>query len=85
MSPTCPVITLLVMVGTGNHYWMDAAVAGGLILLSEWTARAWWTAARRVQPIGIQVTGSREATGGWRQRSKYLHVGGTHDPGGCAT
>lgn len=48
-----PVITLLVIVGTGNHYWMDAAVAGGLILLTEWAVRAWSAAGRRVRPIRI--------------------------------
>jgi PAP2 superfamily len=48
-----PVITLLVIVGTGNHYWMDAAVAGGLIILSERAVRAWTTAGERIRPIGI--------------------------------
>ncbi|HYJ67882.1 MAG TPA: phosphatase PAP2 family protein [Nocardioidaceae bacterium] len=43
-----PVITLLVIVGTGNHYWLDAAVAGGLIILSERVIRAWSTAGRTV-------------------------------------
>jgi hypothetical protein len=48
-----PVVTLLVIVGTGNHYWMDAAVAGGLIILSERVVRAWSTAGLRVGPVGI--------------------------------
>jgi hypothetical protein len=48
-----PVITLLVIVGTGNHYWMDAAVAAGLILLSERAVRAWSTAGRRIRPIRV--------------------------------
>jgi hypothetical protein len=59
-----PVITLLVIVGTGNHYWMDAAVAGGVIILSERAVRAWTTAGRRVRPVG--VVGARvEAIAGW--------------------
>ena len=33
-----PVITLLAIVVTGNHYWIDAAVAGALVV----AAVAWW-------------------------------------------
>jgi PAP2 superfamily protein len=60
-----PVITLLVIVGTGNHYWMDAAVAGGLIILSERVVRAWSATGRaRIRPVGI--LGARvEALAGW--------------------
>ena len=41
-----PIITLLVIVGTANHYWLDAAVAGGLIIASEYALATWWRAAR---------------------------------------
>ncbi len=29
-----PVLTTAVVVGTGNHYWLDAAAAGALVLLA---------------------------------------------------
>jgi PAP2 superfamily len=41
-----PAITLLVIVGTGNHYWMDAAVAGLLLLAAEWAVRTWYGLGR---------------------------------------
>ncbi|HYJ67980.1 MAG TPA: phosphatase PAP2 family protein [Nocardioidaceae bacterium] len=41
-----PVVTLLVIVGTANHYWADAAIAGGLLLLTEYAVAAWWRAGR---------------------------------------
>lgn len=34
-----PVATLLVVVGTGNHYWLDAAVAGGLLVVADVVVR----------------------------------------------
>jgi hypothetical protein len=46
-----PTITLLVIVGTGNHYWTDAAVAGVLLIGAEYTIRTWERAGRR----GIRV------------------------------
>jgi hypothetical protein len=33
-----PIITLLAIVVTGNHYWVDAAVAGALVV----AATVWW-------------------------------------------
>jgi hypothetical protein len=42
-----PVITLLVIVGTGNHYWTDAAVAGLLLVGSEYAVRKWVAVGRR--------------------------------------
>lgn len=48
-----PVVTLLVIVGTGNHYWMDAAVAGGLVVLAEWAVRAWNAAGRRPGLVAV--------------------------------
>ena len=49
-----PIITLLVIVGTGNHYWLDAAVAGGLIILSERVITAWTTTSGTgLRPVGI--------------------------------
>jgi len=50
-----PVITLLVVVGTGNHYWLDAAVAGGLIILSERVVNVWTAAGGRLRPVGIST------------------------------
>ena len=35
-----PIITLLVIVVTGNHYWLDAIVAGGLLSAVAWVLRA---------------------------------------------
>ena len=44
-----PVVTLLVIVGTGNHYWADAVVATLLLVLAQTVARA-WTSAFRAPP-----------------------------------
>jgi len=46
-----PTITLLVIVGTGNHYWADAAVAGVLLVATEYSVRSWDRVGRR----GIRV------------------------------
>jgi hypothetical protein len=46
-----PTITLLVIVGTGNHYWADAAVAGVLLIGTEYAVRTWVGVGRR----GIRV------------------------------
>jgi hypothetical protein len=43
-----PTITLFVIVGTGNHYWADAVVAGLLLLVTDWTVRSWTTVGRSV-------------------------------------
>ncbi len=46
-----PTITLLVIVGTGNHYWTDAAVAGVLLIGTEYAVRSWERLGRR----GVRV------------------------------
>jgi PAP2 superfamily protein len=48
-----PIITLLVIVGTGNHYWLDAAVAGALIIGTERVINAWNTTGSGLRPVGI--------------------------------
>jgi len=49
-----PIITLLVIVGTGNHYWLDAAVAAGLIIASERVINAWTTTSNGLhRPVSI--------------------------------
>jgi PAP2 superfamily len=60
-----PTITLLVIVGTGNHYWADAAVAGLLLVAAEWTVRTWQTVRRSV-PIEGPALGI-----GWPSVSTY--------------
>jgi PAP2 superfamily len=49
-----PIVTLLVIVGTANHYWLDAAVAGILILLTESALATWARIGRQVAtaPVG---------------------------------
>jgi PAP2 superfamily protein len=37
-----PTVTLLAIVATANHYWLDAIVAGGLIVVTGLAIR-WWT------------------------------------------
>ena len=49
-----PLVTLLVIVGTANHYWLDAIVAGGLLgiaLAVIRVPRRTATTARR--PVGL--------------------------------
>jgi PAP2 superfamily len=48
-----PVITLLVIVGTANHYWLDAAVAGALVVLAEYAVAAWWGIGRITGPVPV--------------------------------
>jgi hypothetical protein len=50
-----PVITLLVIVGTGNHYWADAIVATVLLVLAQIVAAAWTSAYRVPQRIAMTV------------------------------
>ncbi|GAA2699932.1 phosphatase PAP2 family protein [Actinoplanes palleronii] len=40
-----PVVTLLVVVGTGNHYWLDAIAAVGLLGVAYWVVRAQYPVA----------------------------------------
>jgi hypothetical protein len=40
-----PVLTLLAIVVTANHYWLDAVAAGALLWLAvaaQWAAARWW-------------------------------------------
>jgi PAP2 superfamily len=50
-----PTITLLVIVGTGNHYWADAAVAGVLLFASERIVRTWKGVGREAPVARIHV------------------------------
>lgn len=50
-----PVVTLLVIVGTGNHYWADAVVASVLLVLAQTVAGAWTSVNRGPRPIAIQA------------------------------
>ncbi|UYM07189.1 phosphatase PAP2 family protein [Solicola gregarius] len=46
-----PTVTLLVIVGTGNHYWLDAAVAGALLLVADHAVRRWAPVRRLAHPV----------------------------------
>ncbi|MDN5851910.1 MAG: phosphatase PAP2 family protein [Actinomycetia bacterium] len=48
-----PVITLVVIVGTGNHYWLDAAVAGVLIVVVDHAVRRWRPVGSLARPVGF--------------------------------
>jgi PAP2 superfamily len=48
-----PVVTLLAIVATANHYWLDAAVALVLVALAGLLIR-WW--ARRAAPAASEPT-----------------------------
>jgi PAP2 superfamily len=56
-----PVVTLLVIVGTANHYWLDAAVAGALIVLTESALAMWERIGRRVATAQLAAMTSRIA------------------------
>ena len=46
-----PIVTLLAIVVTGNHYWIDAAVAGVLVV----AAVGWWPVDPWVAPSSVGV------------------------------
>ncbi|HEU4841661.1 MAG TPA: phosphatase PAP2 family protein [Ilumatobacteraceae bacterium] len=48
-----PAVTLLAIVATANHYWLDAAVAGVLVVLAGLLIRAW--ARRATAPAGTAI------------------------------
>jgi PAP2 superfamily len=62
---THPAATLLIIVGTGNHYWLDAAAAGGLIVVAEYSTAAWCRAVVPLAP-GADVVEWRGFAGEWR-------------------
>jgi PAP2 superfamily len=65
-----PTVTLLVIVGTGNHYWADAAVAGLLVVLAEWAVRVWSAAGRSRQVIDLGLRATMSST------RAYPHLAG---------
>ena len=48
-----PFITLVVIVGTANHYWLDAAVAGALLVVADHAVRRWRPVGRLARPVGF--------------------------------
>ncbi|SCG72980.1 phosphatase PAP2 family protein [Micromonospora inositola] len=52
-----PLITLLVVVGTGNHYWLDGVVAAAMLILVLLVLPRPVTAARRVDVPGPRPAG----------------------------
>jgi PAP2 superfamily len=52
-----PIITLLVVVATGNHYWLDALAAGGLLALVFAVMPRPVVADRERQPAGVRGSG----------------------------
>lgn len=51
LSVLHPAATLLVIVGTANHYWLDAAVAGALLVAADLAVRRGSAARRLAQPV----------------------------------
>lgn len=51
-----PTLTLLVIVGTANHYWLDAIVAGALLAAADFAVRHWSPARRLAQPFRLRRT-----------------------------
>lgn len=51
LSVLHPITTLLVIVGTANHYWLDAAVAGALLVAADVAVRRWQAVRRLAQPV----------------------------------
>uniref|UniRef100_UPI002615F043 phosphatase PAP2 family protein n=1 Tax=Mycobacterium sp. TaxID=1785 RepID=UPI002615F043 len=52
-----PIITLFVVVATGNHYWLDALAAGGLLALVFAVMPRPVIADRERQPAGLRGAG----------------------------
>ncbi|UPK74892.1 phosphatase PAP2 family protein [Nocardioidaceae bacterium SCSIO 66511] len=50
-----PAATLLVIVGTANHYWLDAAVAGALLLVADHAVRRWRPVAGLARPAMLPL------------------------------
>lgn len=54
-----PTITLFVIVGTANHYWLDAAVAGVLLVAADHAVRRWQPVRRLARPVGFATLSGR--------------------------
>jgi hypothetical protein len=56
IGPAHSVVTILVVVATGNHWWLDGIVAVVILSVCAWTVygvrEAWRAAARRVRTSG---------------------------------
>ncbi len=48
-----PVITLLVVVGTGNHYWLDAIAALALLVVAYVLMRPFYPSAQVAAPVPV--------------------------------
>lgn len=48
-----PVITLVVVVATGNHYWLDAVAALGLLAIAYVLMRPFYPAAQVAEPVPV--------------------------------
>ena len=46
-----PTITLFVIVGTANHFWLDAVVAGLLVVVADHAVRRWRPIGRLARPV----------------------------------
>jgi hypothetical protein len=54
-----PIITIAVVVGTANHFWLDGIVAAALLLVSMAIAMPFPTPRRIENPRGPRIPGSR--------------------------
>jgi hypothetical protein len=81
IGPLHAVVTVLVVVVTGNHWWMDGLVAAGFVLLPMMMPRAWpvaWKMVRGWSPVSSDVSSCPGALG----RQGGVRWGQTGQPDG---
>lgn len=78
-----PTVTLFVIVGTANHFWLDAVVAGALLLIADHAVRRWEPVARVARPVRLRAykpavlsPGSRGDRGPERPAGDVIDVSG---------
>ena len=73
------VITSYVVMVTGNHFWLDGAVAAVLVALA-WVVAGAWQDARRGTAVGVGIRPDPARRGGQALGSRRGHAHASRDP-----
>ena len=72
-------LTSYVVVVTGNHFWLDGAVAA-LLVAFAWVVAAAWQDARRGEAVGVGIGPDPAGRGGQAPRPRRGHPHAAGDP-----
>ncbi len=77
------VLTWVVVVATGNHYWLDGVVAIALLSLSFWTVRLISSAWSRVSEWALWTPAGQRVRAGWATHLPELQPSSSPDAVGA--